>query len=195
MTRWTLALSCLVLATQAVAAEQNQASTADPMAAWKPPRLAHEEKDAQEVVGVFQRMEQAGKKGDLEAATALVDFPVLMATDDSKGEVHAEAWSREQWTAAMKPFYEKPMNMQVKHKPTIWILTDSLATVVDQATFTMGGKTVKTRSSTLLVKKGGEWKIKSMVEGGWGDSMNAGIAKGASESTTGTGSAGQPQKQ
>jgi hypothetical protein len=194
MTRWTLALSCLLLATGAGAAEQNGASAKNPTEGWKPPKLTQEKKDKQEIHALFQRMEQAGKKGDLEAATALVDFPVLMVTDDSKGEAHSVAWSREQWTEAMKPFYAKPMNMAVKHNPTISVLSDSLATVVDKGSFKMGGKTVKTRSSSLLVKRGGEWKIKSMAEGGWGDSMNAAMAKGASQSATGTGAA-EPQKE
>jgi hypothetical protein len=131
-------------------------------------------------------MEQAGRRGDLAAATALVDFPVLMVTDDSKGEAHAVAWSREQWTAAMQPFYEKPMDMPVTHSPTISILTDSLATVVDRVTFTMGGKTVTSRNSTLLVRKGGQWKVKAMVEGGWGDAMAAATA-GSPPSSTGSG--------
>jgi hypothetical protein len=197
MTRWTFALSCL-LAGSAVAADtaadQGQARASNPMAAWKQPKLTQESKDKQEIAALFQKMEQAGKEGDLGAAVALIDFPVLMATDDSRGEAHAQAWSREQWAAAMKPFYAKPMSMQVKHEPTISVLSDSLATVVDHATFTMGGKNITTRSSSLLVRKGGEWKIKSMVEGGWGDAMSAAMAKGASESATGTG-AGEPQKQ
>jgi hypothetical protein len=34
---------------------------------------------------------------------------------------------------------------------------------------TMGKKTTSGRNSTLLVRKGGQWKIKAMIEGGWGD--------------------------
>jgi uncharacterized protein (TIGR02246 family) len=188
-----LGLSCLLLAVQAAAADQGQASASNPMGGWKPPQLAHEKQDKQEINALFQRLEQAGKKGDLEGATSLIDFPVLMATDDSKGEAHAEAWSREQWSAAMKPFYAKPMHTQVKHRTTISVLSDSLATVVDRATFEMGGKSITTHSASLVVRKGGEWRIKSMVAGGWGDAMSAAMAKSARKPAAETG-AGQQQQ-
>lgn len=191
MRRLSLIVSSVVLAGSALAAEPKQpaASTADPMAAWRPPRVVNEARDRQEILALFQKMEQAGKQADLDAAAALVDFPVLMVTDDSKGEAYGEPWTREQWIQAMRPFYEKPMDMQIQHKPTISVLTDSLATVVDRATFTMGGKTITTRSSTLLVRKGGQWKIKALVEGGWGDAMNAMQTAGTPSSSSGAGAA------
>jgi hypothetical protein len=189
MRRWTLALPCLLLATGAAAADTG---ADNPMPGWKPPRLTQESRDKQEITALFTKMDQAGKKGDVEAAAALVDFPVLMVTDDSKGEAHDVSWSREQWTEVMKRLYAKPMNVTVHHRSTVSVLSDSLATVVDHATFEMGGRSVTARSSSLLVKKGGEWKIKSMSEGGWGDSMSAAMAKGASPSSAQTG-AGQAQ--
>jgi uncharacterized protein (TIGR02246 family) len=191
MRKVSLVLSSVVLAGSTLAAEPKPpaASGADPMAAWRPPRVANEAKDRQEILALFQKMEQAGKRADLDAAAALVDFPVLMVTDDSKGEAHSAQWTREQWVQAMRPFYEKPMDMNVQHQPTISVLTDSLATVVDRATFTMGGKTVTTRSSTLLVRKGGGWKIKALVEGGWGDAMNAMQTAGTPSSSSGAGAA------
>ena len=158
MRKLSIVLSSVVLAGSALAAEPNPpaASSADPMAAWRPPKVAHEAKDRQEILALFAKMEQAGRKADLDAAAALVDFPVLMVTDDSRGEAYGEPWSREQWMEAMRPFYEKPMDMRVQHRPTISVLTDSLATVVDHATFTLGGRTVTTRTSSLLVRKGGD---------------------------------------
>ena len=190
----------LLASTTAVAAGSSGSSAdnanANPMSGWRPPKLSHEAQDKQEIAAVFRKMEEAGKKGDLSAATALVDFPVLMATDDSKGEAMAGPWNEEEWTKAMKPFYAKPMDMKVTHKQTIHVLTDSLATAVDQATFAMGGKKMTTRSSSLLVRKGGQWKIKSLVEGGWGDAMGAAQSAGAEPSTgAGAGESGQKQKQ
>jgi hypothetical protein len=185
-----------VLASPALAANQDSATSAgNPMSGWKPPKVSNEKQDQQEIKALFQKMEQAGMKGDLEAAAALVDFPVFMVTDDSKGEASAATWDREKWTAVMKPFYAKPMHMKVTHKPTVSLLSDSLATVVDHATFTMGGRPVTTRSSTLVVRRGGEWKIKSMVEGGWGDMMAAQAQAGGTDtSATGTGSS-QPSEE
>jgi hypothetical protein len=156
----------------APAGAEEKAATAgsDAMAGWKPPVVKGEKRDRQEITAFFDRMEKAGTKGDLAAGAALVDFPVLMVTDDSKGEAKAQTWSREQWENVMRPFYAKPMPAgAMRHKPTITLVTDSLAVVTDAWTMDMGGKKVSGRSGSILVRKGGEWKAKAMVEGGWGD--------------------------
>jgi hypothetical protein len=116
-------------------------------------------------------MEEAGKKGDLAAAAAVIDFPVLMVTDDSKGQASAESWSKEQWTQVMAPMYAKPMDEKITHKPEIFLASDSLATLSDVVTVTMGKKTVTARNTTILVRKDGQWLVKAMMEGGWGDMM------------------------
>lgn len=169
----TLIRSCsvpvlLALVAPALAAEEKPGQ-GDPMAGWQPPKVRAEQKDKKEILAVFRKMDAAGKKADLEAAVALVDFPVLMVTDDSKGESQAAAWTREQWTEVMKPFYAKPMDARMTHSQSIFMVTDSLAAATDSWTMTMGGKTTSGRNATLLVRKGGEWRIKAMMEGGWGD--------------------------
>jgi hypothetical protein len=161
-------LGTLALAPRAVAADQP--AQGDPMAGWKPPKVKAAEKDRKEIHALFMKLEEAGKKGDLEAAAALVDFPVLMVTDDHKGEASADLWTRERWMEVMKPFYAKPMHeMKTTHKPTVFLATDSLAQASDEWTMTMGNKSMSGRSSTTLIRKGGEWRIKAMMEGGWGD--------------------------
>jgi uncharacterized protein (TIGR02246 family) len=166
-------LAMFLVPSLALAAEQKAAAASDdPMAGWVPPKVKNEAKDKQEIMTLIRGMETASKKGDLEAAAALVDFPVMMMTDDSKGEAMGEPWTREQWTEVMKPFYEKPMkDMQVKHKPSIFLLSDSLASVDDVCTMTQGGKTVTTRNSMFVVRRDGKWLVKAMAEGGWGDMM------------------------
>jgi len=158
-------------------------ASADPMAAWKPPAVRNEQKDRKEIAAFLARMEEAGKKGDLAAAASLVDFPVTMITDDSKGEAGGEAWSREQWEKVMRPFYEKPAppGMITHAPPTVVLITDSLASVVSAWTMKMGGKTVRGKSAMLLVRRGGEWKAKAMMEGGWGDAPVGGGAEAASK--------------
>jgi uncharacterized protein (TIGR02246 family) len=172
------------------------ASSEDPMAAWVPPKVKNEAKDKQEIQGLFKAMEAAARTGDLDAAAALVDFPVTMLTDDSKGEAMGDAWSREQWTQVMKPFYDTPMkDMKVTHKPTIFLLSDSLASVDDVCTMTKGGKTITSRNSMFVVRKDGKWRVKAMAEGGWGDMMAAAPATAGAEqgaASQGTGSAAEP---
>jgi hypothetical protein len=210
MTRLLVAMllvPALAFAAEEKAAKEKAAGAAaeDPMAAWTPPKLTNAAKDKKEIQALMQTMDAASKRGDIEAAAALVDFPVLMATDDSKGEGMAETWTREQWMEVMKPFYGKPnAEMKVTHKPTIFLLSDSLASVDDVATVKMGAKTITMRNSTLLVRRDGKWLVKAMAEPGWGDmpqvqsaarepgaSPQGGTGSGAQEPALGTGSGAQ----
>jgi len=178
LARCTVALSMLMLATAATAAEP-AAGQQDPMAGWAPPKVKAEARDKKEIQAVFQKMEAAGKKGDLEAGAAVIDFPVLMVTDDKQGEAAGETWTREQWEQVMKPFYAKPMEGTMKHKPSIFLVTDSLATANVEWTMKQGGKTMAGRNALILIRKGGEWKVKAMMEGGWGDMPMPGEAPAA----------------
>jgi ketosteroid isomerase-like protein len=142
-------------------------------------------KDKQEITALIKAMESAARTGDLDAAVALVDFPVMMMTDDSKGEAMGEPWSREEWLEVMKPFYEQLMkDMKVTHKPNIFLVSDSLASVDDVSTMKMGGKTITSRNSMFLIRREGKWRVKGMAEGGWGDMM-AQAPHGAGSATPG----------
>jgi hypothetical protein len=145
----------------------------DPMAGWRPPKKitpAEEKKTKADINALFKKMEQAGQKGELDAAAALVDFPVLMLTDTKEGDSVGDQWDEQQWREVMTPFYAQPMkDMRVTHNPKVFLVTEALASVDDDWTMTMGKKKTAGRSSMLLVRKAGEWKIKAMVEGGWGD--------------------------
>ena len=178
LARCSVALALLTMSTVTPAAEPASGQQ-DPMAGWAPPRVKADAKDRKEIQGGFQRMEAAGKKGDLEGAAAIIDFPVLMVTDDKKGEAAGETWSREQWVKVMTPFYAKPMEGTLKHKPAIFLVTDSLATANVEWTMKAGGKTTTGRNALLLIRRGGEWKVKAMVEGGWGDLPMPGEAPAA----------------
>jgi hypothetical protein len=191
MNRLALSVLTLLVAAPALADHhEGQAAAGNPMEGWKSPKIANEARDRKEIAAVIKKMEQAGKKKDLEAAAALVDFPVLMVTDDSKGEAMGELWTREQWVKVMEPFYSPSMpSHTATYKPTVFLMSDSLASVDNVVTMTMGGKKTTARSSTLLIRKGGEWRVKAMVEGGWGDMPMPTAAKESApgESATGTG--------
>ncbi|MBK9516335.1 MAG: nuclear transport factor 2 family protein [Anaeromyxobacter sp.] len=170
LTRLTLALAVSLSLASAGFAEDQPAAAADPMAGWAPPVLKQEKKDRKEIEALLKKMETCSTKGALDDAAALIDFPVLMVTDDAKGEGTGEPWSREQWVQMMKPFYEKPMppGSMVPGKRTIVLLTDSLALVGAGWTMAAGPKKVSGTSGMVLLRKGGEWRVKAMVEGGWG---------------------------
>jgi hypothetical protein len=168
-----LVLIALLLPATLASAEEKAAapSAADPMAGWTPKKVTRDAQDRKEIAAFIQMMDDAGRKGDLAAATALVDFPVLMVTDDSKGQASAVPWSREQWTQAMEPFYKNPMGGKVTHRPTVFLASDSLATLNDVVTMTMGKRSMTSRNTSILVRKDGKWLVKVMMEGGWGDMM------------------------
>lgn len=140
----------------------------------------NEKQTKQEVMEFFKQQEELGKKGDMEAALASYDFPIYMATDDLKGVPEAREYSREEYVAMMKPFYENmPKDMKVTHKPTISVLSDSLVSVIDDFTMTQGKQKITGRNTSLLVKRDGQWKWKTMVEAGYGGMSAEGASGGA----------------
>lgn len=178
--RRLLVLAALVPTALAAAAEKTAPPPDDPMMGWSPKKVSREAQDRKEIAALIQAMDDAGRKGDLAAAAALVDFPVLMVTDDAKGQASSVAWSKEQWTQVMEPFYKQPMQGKVSHKPLVFLASDSLATLNDTVTMAMGKKSMTSRNTTLLVRRDGKWLVKAMMEGGWGDMMSASPAQGAS---------------
>ena len=129
----------------------------------------NEKQTKKEIQEFFKRQDELAKKGDFEAIVATHDFPLYMATDDLKGVPEAKEYSREEYVAMMKPMYESmPKDMKMTHKPTITVLSDSLVSVTDDFTMTMGKQKVTGKNAALLVKRDGEWKWKAMIEAGYG---------------------------
>jgi len=129
----------------------------------------NEKQTKQEIMDLFKAMDEAHKKGDTEMLFAMHDYPVFMVTDDMKGVPEEKSYTREEYIAEMKPYFDTmPKDMKVTHKPTITVLSDSLVNVVDDFTMTMGKQKVSGRNAGLLVKRDGKWLWKSMIEAGWG---------------------------
>lgn len=129
----------------------------------------NEKQTKKEIEDFFKRVQELEKKGDMEAMFTTVDFPVYMITDDMKGVPEAKLYSREEYVAMMKPFYENmPKDMKTTHKPAIFVISDSLANVVDDFTMTMGKQKITGRNVSILVKRDGQWRWKMMMEAGWG---------------------------
>ncbi len=152
-----------------------------------PRTVANGKADRAEILALLHALDDAARRGDVNGAAALLDFPVLMVTDDAKGEAMADTWSKDQWIDVMTPSYQPAPGATVVHRPAIFLVTDSLATVADEVTTTVGKRKITTRSAMLVVRTGGKWKVKSMVEGGWGgtardraESSPAGPPSGAS---------------
>jgi hypothetical protein len=164
---------CAVLVATSVLADTKE-SAASPimdMTKWGPGarKVTDEKKTKKELEAFFKASEEADQKRDMAATLATIDFPVMMATDDLKGVPESKSYSKEEYVAMMTPMMEMmPKDITTTHKRTMTVLSDSLANVVDAWTMTMGKTKVNGTSAMLVVKVGADWKLKSMIEAGWG---------------------------
>src|SRR5215813_2643866 len=140
------------------------------MGGWTPRKVTHPDKKG--IEAMLTQMDKAWMTGDIAATASMVDFPVYMVTDDSKGTVYTESWTKDMYmtnmTEAMKNM-SGMKDMKVKHNRKYDFITDDIAFVYDDAAMTMGKQTMNVRNSSLVIKKDGKWMVKSMVEGGWGE--------------------------
>jgi hypothetical protein len=148
--------------------------------------VKNEKADQKELADFGKAYEAASKKHDLAAMVDLTDFPVVMMTDSSKGEFKMVQMSKDEWTGMMKPFVDnapKDMKMEMG-KVTCTMMSDDLAQCVGVSTLSMGKMKGKYNSAMIMTRSGGKWKVKSMMEAGWGD-MPADMKGSATAPTTG----------
>ncbi|MGA9521800.1 MAG: nuclear transport factor 2 family protein [Myxococcaceae bacterium] len=145
-------------------------------------RPTDEKKTKKEISDFLKQEDALMKKGDFDALVSRIDFPIFMATDDSQGVPRAKEYSREEYVTMMRPMMQNmPQDMKVQHKHTVTVLSDSLANVTDDYTMTMGKQKLRGRSSSLLVRRDGQWKWKTTAEPGWGDMPEAGVGGASTE--------------
>ena len=128
----------------------------------------------------YKASEAAMKAGDANAMADLVDFPVIMLSDSSSGEVKHFNATREQWVAMMAPMMSNmPKDIKMKHKHTPTFLSDTLAVVVEETSMSQGKMKGKWKGFSVMTLKDGKWKWKQMSEAGWGDMAPPGAAAAA----------------
>jgi hypothetical protein len=126
--------------------------------------------DKKGVDDLYKAFEEALKKGDVNAAADLCDYPVVMLTDDGKGTAKTASVSREQWIAMFAPFMQNmPKDMKMSNKHTATFLSDTLAVSVETNSMAMGKLKGKWQSMSALTLVDGKWRFKQMAEAGWGD--------------------------
>jgi hypothetical protein len=125
--------------------------------------------DKKGVDDLYKAVEEAMKKQDVNAFADLVDFPVIMLSDDSKGQVQWFAAPREQFVNMFKGIMAGPPPKDMKHKHTAHFLSDDLAVAIEEMSGTMGTMKGKWKAMSVLTLKDGKWKFKQMTEAGWGD--------------------------
>jgi hypothetical protein len=161
-----LLLAALLLPSLAAAADAPAAGPATRVP--RPPR--NEGKAKAEIQEMYLAFIDAGERGDAEAAAALIDFPLLVASDGKKGEGLGASWTRERWLATLAPAYDAPdKDAKVSRKAIVFIVSDVLATVNLTTTTEKGAKKKVERSGAVVVRNADEWRIKALVESGWLD--------------------------
>lgn len=167
-----MSFAALVLASPAWA-EDKPAEVPDlsKMGAWsRKPTPTDEKRIKKEIEDFFKQEEGVFQNRDFAEALARVDFPLYNISDNSKGAVQAELYDQAKYTALWKPFYDTlPKDTKVTHKPTVLVLSDTMATATDYYTISIGKKKYAGDASYLVVKTGGRWKWKMMAEAGWGE--------------------------
>jgi hypothetical protein len=131
-----------------------------------------DKKDKKEIEAFNKAFEAAAMKGDLDTMAGMVDFPVLMMTDNSKGVFSSMEMTHDQWVGAMKPSMDKMKDMKdmkMSRKTEIDIFSDDLASCDSQVSMKMGKMKGTYRAENTMVRVNGAWKIKTMMEAGWGD--------------------------
>jgi len=129
------------------------------------------QQDQKELKKFYTDWNGCWKKGDLNAAADLVDFPVMMLTDNTRGEFKGEQWTREQWLGVMKAMMDPAQMKDVKFssKETCFLMSGDLASCEIAVSMEVGKMKGKFNSHNILIRKDGKWKVKEMMEAGWGD--------------------------
>jgi hypothetical protein len=136
-----------------------------------------EAKVKKEVTAFLKQEEEIAKKGDFEASVARIDFPVFMLTDNAAGIPSGEGYTKDQYVKMMKPMWDSmPKDMQTSHNYALTVLSDAMVGLVDTYTTKIGKEKMTAKNMELLVKRNGEWKWKTMIEAGWGDTPEPGAA-------------------
>lgn len=126
----------------------------------------------------FAAYDARTRAGDLEGMASMVLFPLAVVTDDSRGEGHAEAWTREEFLETMAEATKgTPPDLELRSERTPFYLTDDLVVVATEATMTFGGQQQTMRYVDILVKRDGTWLLQTMAQGGWGNLLKARRAK------------------
>ena len=125
--------------------------------------------DKKGVDELYKNFEEAMHKGDATALADLVDFPVIMLSDDSKGQAQHFNATKEQFLEIFKPFLGMPKPKDMKHKHTANFLSDDLAVTIEENSGSMGPVKGKWKAMSVVTLKDGKWKFKELAEAGWGD--------------------------
>lgn len=132
-------------------------------------KAKHEAQDRKEIDALFKALDAALEKGDAAAYADTLDFPVTLVTDGATGSTFSVSLDREAFLKAVSDSMKPVSHLKVSSKRTVAVLSDALATVVDDTTMTLGKTKGLSKSGAVVVRHGDAWKIKVLTEPGWAE--------------------------
>lgn len=138
-----------------------------PRDVWTPSAVSKE--DRRGLTRLAKEVEHAWEDRHLDDATAHMKFPVLMVTDDGKGQTLAEPWTRERYLRVMGDLINAlPSDAKLSTtKRRFQFVTNALATVHEEKQLVSGKKKTRWRTTWVCVLEGDAWRIASIIEGGF----------------------------
>lgn len=137
---------------------------------WKARQVTREDKRG--IDAYYRAADESLKSNNWDAIASQIDFPVLMVTDDARGEGNGSMWNREQWLRTMKQASAgTPQNAKISARRKPFFITNDLVIVEIENRMQVGNQKMNYRSADLLIRRNGQWRTKASIEGGWGESM------------------------
>lgn len=121
--------------------------------------------DETEISELFRSLEAAGHADDVKAAAKHFDFPFI-STSVVNGEVVSHSFSEQEFLTTLKPSSEKDeVHIMAPHQPRVvkWV-GHEVVFVEEHHEVGSGALRQEWTAISQLVKKNGEWKLKSMTD-------------------------------
>ncbi len=131
-------------------------------------RLPPKKADTKGVDALYKAWNEAHKAADVNAAAALVDFPLVWQTDDATGAHKVEMLDKDAWVKEMTSWFTTlPKQTKLTMKRKIAWHSPDFASVTENNSIVMGKTKGKWTSAATVIKKDGKWMFKTMAEAGW----------------------------
>jgi hypothetical protein len=126
--------------------------------------------DVEGIEAMYRRRDDAHKARDWEMLRDTIDFPVWMVTDSA--DTQAVTWYGDE-----SKLLEVQANIMrlvprtpVHHERRYVFLTSNLALNMESNTVMVGNEQVAFKAAHLVIRReDGKWRVKSVIEGGWGN--------------------------
>lgn len=127
------------------------------------------EEDTAALEALYKRRDDAHKLRNWEMLRDTIDFPVWMVSDTSEHEAVTWLGDESKLLEVQGNIMRAVPRTPVEHQRRFIFLTSGLALNLESNWVMVGAERLEFKAAHVLVKRGGQWKVKSVVEGGWGN--------------------------